>query len=605
MASRPRALPSLLPFLLLTVAVGLGGSGCRNTRPDLGPERTLEAGVPEAFGSESKKGPTVTWDFGDGSPPVTAPGARHAWATAGRYVVRALDGEKELARVALTVVPRPLLRAVPADAQTVLWVPRLRGNVEGLVDFYERLVGAGNARSTLADVPLVPLMLRSLSGGPSEVDPEEGFGFFLLPGFDGVVALLGVTEPRAALAAVGRELRGAGHRVLPQEDGSARVEPVDGGNPMLLFADRGYVYLAVPDSPDAPAPGETVKALAVVGGPPDVDSVRRRVEALTGPGMSENALLEELRGKVRDGSVLLYSSPPLEGTEVDKEDMPVRGFFGALAVQSDQAELDGFLSSSRPLLGGAKGPASRLLERTAEGPVAAAQLSVPPEELARLVFGSPESPRRQRTLERWRKQGLDAEPLLKALRGDVAMLVYFDAAAFFRSFIRDQRPSPKGTVVMEAGLTSVEPVLQLLQKQLQDNGLVFQKETQGNTTRLRTRLLEQPVTLSLQPDRATMEAGEVLTGRQTGDVGRTLRTRFGGDAFGPGHLSLMVDMGRLRADLAGTRSVPGVGTAQLLASQVFVSALLERITPFEYGFLDFAPVDGGGRLQGRVVLRER
>ncbi|RKH23151.1 PKD domain-containing protein [Corallococcus sp. CA041A] len=602
MASRPRAHPSPLPFLLLLAAVGLGASGCRGLRADLGPERTLEAGVPEAFGSTSPKAPSITWDFGDGTPPQTVPGVRHAWATAGRYTVRALDGDKELARVVLTVVPRPVLRAVPEDAQTVLWVPRLRGNVEGLVNFYGRLVGEGNMRQTLADTPLVPLLLRSLGPGPSEVDPEEGFGFFLLPDFDGVVALLGVTDSRAALAAVVRELRSAGHRVLPREDGSARVEPVDGGNAMLLFADRGYVYLAVPDSPDAPEPGETVKALAVAESP-DVELVRRKVEALSGPGISENALLAELRGKVRDGSVFLFSAPPVP--EAEKEDMPVRGFFGALAVQADQAELDGFLASSRPLLGGARGPASQLLGRAAVGPVAAAQLSVPPEELARLVFGSPESPRRQRTLERWRKQGLDAEPLLKALRGDVTMLVYFDAAAFFRSFIQDQRPAPKGTVVMEAGLASVPPVLQLIQKQLQDNGLVFQKEAQGNTTRFRTRLMEQPVSLSLTPERATLEAGEVLNGRELGDVGKTLRTRFGAEAFGPGHLSLMVDMGQLRADLAGVRSVPGVATAKLLMSQLFVTALLEKFTPFEYGFLDFSPVDGGGRLQGRVVLRER
>ncbi|MGE6762574.1 PKD domain-containing protein [Corallococcus interemptor] len=602
MASRPRAPRPPLPLFLLLAVVGLGGTGCRNLKPDLGPERTLEAGVPEAFGSSAPKAPAITWDFGDGTPPQTAPGVRHAFSTAGRYTVRALDKDQELARVVLTVVPRPVLRAVPSDAQTVLYVPRLRGNVEGLVDFYERLVGRGNARRTLADTPLLPLLLRSLGGGPSEVDPEEGFGFFILPDFDGVVALLGVTDPRAALAAVARELRDAGHQVMPREDGSARVEPVDGGNAMLLFADRGYVYLAVPDSPDAPQPGETVKALAVAESP-DVERVRRKVEALSGPGLSENALLEELRGKVRDGSVFLFSAPPVP--EAEKEDMPVRGFFGALAVQADQAELDGFLSSSRPLLGGARGPASQLLGRAAVGPVAAAQLSVPPEELARLVFGSPGSPRRQRTLDRWRSQGLDAEPLLKALRGDVAMLVYFDAAAFFQSFIRDRRPAPKGTVVMEAGLASEQPVLQLIQKQLQDNGLVFQKEAQGNTTRFRTRLLEQPVALTLTPERATLEAGEVLTRRETGDVGATLRTRFGAEAFGPGHLSLMVDMGRLRADLASVRSVPGVGSTELLASQVFVTAFLERFTPFEYGFLDFAPAEGGGRLQGRVVLRER
>ncbi|NMO20965.1 PKD domain-containing protein [Pyxidicoccus fallax] len=598
---RPRA-PLVALLLLLTVAVGPGGSGCRRAaRPDLGQDRTVEAGVPVELGSREEGAAAVTWELGDDTAPQKAARLSHAFSRPGTYTVRALDEGEEVGRVQLTVVPRPVLRAVPATAQTVLWVPQLRGHVEPLVDFYERLIGPENARRTLEEAPLVSLMLRGVTGGSTVVDPEEGFGFFLLPEFDGVVALLGVTEPAAAMEAVSKELRDAGHQVRPQADGSARVMPSEGGSPMLLFEDRGYLYLAVPENPEEPEEGQVARAQLAVT--PDVEVARRAVKALTGPGLSEDALLGELRGKVAEGSVYLYSGARPEPMEQGEEEGPVRGFFASLAARPERLDLDGFLASTRPLLQGGSAPASALLEQAALGPLAAAQLSVPPEELAKLAFGSPGSPRRERTLERWRQQGLDAEPLLKALRGDVGMLVYFDAPAFFRKFIQDKRPEPRGTVVVEAGLTSSEPVLRLLERQLQDTSLRFTTQKLPDGVVYRTRLREQPVELRITSQRATLLAGEVLEGRPRGDVGAALRQRFGGEAFGAGHVSVMVDLGQLRADLSAPESVPGVPQGQLAAAQAFTGALLDQLTPLDSAFLDFSQAEGGARLKGRVSLR--
>jgi hypothetical protein len=597
----PRPCAPRVALLLLTVAVGLGATGCRRAvKPDLGQDRTVEAGVPVELGSREEGAAAVTWETGDGTAPRQAARLSHAFARPGAYTVRALHEGEEVGRVRLTVVPRPVLRAVPAQAQTVLWVPRLRGSVEPLVDFYERLIGPENARRTLEEAPLVSLLLRGLDGGPGVVDPEEGLGFFLLPDFDGVVALLGIQEPAEAMDAVVRELEGVGHRVLPQADGSARVLPEDGGAPMLLFEDRGYLYLVVPDSPDAPEEGEPMQAQLPAS--PDVEVARRAVRGLGGPGISEEALLGELRGKVAEGSVYLYSGARPEPETPGEEAGPVRGFFASLGVQAESLELDGFLAASRPLLRGASAPASALLEQAALGPMAAAQLSVPPEELAKLAFGSPGSPRRERTLERWRQQGLDAEALLKALRGDVAMLVYFDAPAFFRNFIQNKRPEPKGTVVLEAGITSAQAVRGLIDKQLQDTSLRFTTQPLPDGVLYRTRVREQPVELRITPQRATLLAGELLEGRTRGDVGAALRERFGGQAFAAGHVSLMLDLGRLRQDLQAPEAVPGVPQGQLQAAQAFTGALLDQLTPLDSAFLDFSLAEGGARLKGRVSL---
>jgi hypothetical protein len=122
-------------------------------------------------------------------------------------------------------------------------------------------------------------------------------------------------------------------------------------------------------------------------------------------------------------------------------------------------------------------------------------------------------------------------------------------------------------------------------------------------TRFRSRVMDQPLVLTVTADRLSLQAGEALDARPRGNVGAALRERFGSNAFGPNHLSLMVDMGRLRAEMDAPTQVPGVPSGQLSAAKAFGGAFLDQLTPFDHAFLDFSPEEGGARLRGRVVVR--
>jgi hypothetical protein len=596
MRSSLSSAPKVLLSVLCVVALGLAGPGChRAVKPELGADRTVEAGVPQEFGSAQENAAVVTWDFGDGAPSQKASQAFHAFAKAGTYTVRALDGSEEVGRVQLTVVPRPVLRAIPADATVAIYIPRIAEAVPALVRFSEQLLGPDMARRQLEETLLMPLLLESVRGNGSQVvDAEEGIGLFAVPSFDGTVALVGILDGPAAMERVLKEFESAGRPVQRQQDGSARVEFED-EPAVLLFLDRGYLYLAMPEKL-AEKTGEPVKAQAVAT--PDVGAVRRHIAGFTGPGLSESPMLAQLRGRVQEGSVYVFTSfPKREGVE------GIPAFLGSLKVKESQAELDGFMASDKPLLAGKQGPVPALLNRAPLGPVASAMMSVPADELVNWLIGAPGSERRAEALESWTARGFDSEGLLGALRGDVTLLVYFDAPAFYRNFIANKKPEPKGSVLFEAGLTRAEPVVAAVTKAFEGSTWSVEKGPEKGSTRFRGRIAEQPMVLTVGPDRLSLQAGEALEGRPTGDVGRALRERFGTGAFGQSHMSLMVDLGRLRAELEAPKQVPGVPPAQLGAAKAFGGAFLDQVTPFDHAFMDFATEEGGARLRGRVVLR--
>ncbi|WP_224245933.1 PKD domain-containing protein [Hyalangium gracile] len=581
-------------FVLSVVAGGLLAAGChRAVKPELGPDRTVEAGVPVEFGSAQEGAPDVTWDFGDGTPTQKGPRVSHAFARSGAYAVRALDGTTEVGRAQLTVVPRPLLRAIPEDATVAIYMPRLRGSVEPLVDFFERFVGQDMARRQIEEMPLLPLALRSLKGEATPVDPEEGFGLFSVPAFQGAVMLLGVTEGQAALDSLVRELESKGHPVERRPDGSARIE-MAGVEPVTAFLDRGYLYLAMPQKEEAQE-GETVKAAT---SSPDAEVLRKAVAGFTGPGLSESPLLTQLRGKVAEGSLYTFIRfPEKQGAGV------FPGFMSSLRTTEGRVELDGFMPATKPLLDGKQGPLPALLDKAPLGPVAVAMMSIPPSEMASMLLGAPGSPQRTEALESWRQQGVDAEALLGAVRGDVTLLVYFDAPAFYRNFLGNKRPEPRGSVLLEAGLTNSAPVVAALNKAFEKGTWNVERSQEKGATRFRMRVMEQPLVLTVAGDRLSLQAGEALDARPRGNVGASLQERFGSSAFGPSHLSLMVDMGRLRAEMDAPEQVPGIPQAQLSAAKAIGGAFLDQLPPFDHAFLDFSPEEGGARLRGRIMLR--
>ncbi|PTL77520.1 PKD domain-containing protein [Vitiosangium sp. GDMCC 1.1324] len=600
---------------LFLVAVALVGPGCRMVKPEAGGDRTVEAGVPVGFGSEARDAPVVRWDFGDGSPPQQGARVSHAFQRAGSFPVRALAKDKDevLASATVTVVPRPVLRALPADTEVALFFPQLRGNVEPLVAFVSRLLGEAQARQTLEEAPLLSLVLGELRGQPRVVDPEEGMGFFSLPGFEGTVALLGVMDPQAAVDAVVKELESGGATVARREpDGTVHLRR-ENGAPMLLFLDRGYLYLVVPDIVESDGVrevrGQVVKVLAQAGGTEPageaaLEAVRARIAGMSGTGLSELPLLTELRSKVGAGNLHLFARP-----EGDDASSGIHGIWAALKAEERRLDLEGWVASDKSLFEGRSAPGSELLGKAPLGPIASLMVSMPPEELAKLVFGAPGSARRERTQHRLQEEGLDAagvEQLLGALRGDLTLLAYFDAAAFYRNFVKgSRRPEPRGALLFQAGLVRSEPVLEWLTARLKARGQPFEVVKGPDATRLRTRAMEQPVEFTVTADRLMMHGGESLEARPKGDVGAELRERFGAQAFEQGHFSAMVDMGRLRSELDAPQEVPGVPSQQLPVARSLVDTLLDQLPPVELVFADFAPEQGGGRFRARTVLRSR
>ena len=593
--------------LALASLAALVASGChRAVKPDLGPERTVEAGLPVDFGSQAQGAPELSWDFGQGGSLRKGAHVSHAFPRAGTYTVRALDadGKDELGRVRITVVPRPLLRAVPRRAEAAFFVPRLRGNVEPLVDFFERLVGAENAQNELAQAPLVSLVLQSLSGSGEArgvVDPEEGLGFFTLEEFSGGIALVGVTEPDAALDAVEADIREHGGLARRAEDGSVRIAATDGPE-LLAFVDRGYLYVITPERTEAVDDGGVQKALAqdsVARTSADVARVRAIVSAAAPEGLSAHPRLAALQAKVAPGNLYFYAGSPDE-----KTDDAIPGLWSSMRVDAKGLEVDGFAATARPLFGNAQATVGTLLQQAPAGAFAALQLSLPPKEMAALAFGSEGSPRRARHVARLKAAGVDAEALIGALRGDLALLAYFDAPGFLQNLARSGQPQPRGSLLVDAGLLKAAPVLAYLKHQVESSPYRVDTVKEKDTTRFRATVLAQPVEVAVSEQRLSLRAGTPQQGRPNVDVAAALHQRFGGASFGPGHLSLMLDVERLREDLDAVREVKGVSPAQLAGMQTLVGALLEQ-TPFDHAFLDLSPEEGGARLKGRVALRER
>jgi hypothetical protein len=584
--------------------LALAGSGCRRAaRPDMGGERTVESGVELRFGSASEQAPVATWEFGDGQQ-ATGRQVTHAWARAGTYTVRALVEGEEQGRTQVQVVPRPVLRAMPPQADIAVFIPELRGNVQVLVDFYEQLLGSERAMGLLESTPLAWLVLQSVEEGQGIADPEEGGGFFTLPDFEGTVGVLGVTEGPAAVEALVKEVEGRGVTARREEDGTVYLEQ-PAGPPWALFVDRGYLYLVVPDSEEARgdeeqgAP-ESLEARGAQG----LARVLAQVREQGGAGLSEDPLLLELREKVGPGAVHVFA----RGEEAPAED--VRGLWGTLQVAEGRAELEGFIATRLQEQQGQQAPSPVLLERAPAGPVVALGVSLPPQVLTALTFGAPGSERRTRMLQRMQELGVEGEQaaaLLESLRGDMGLLAWFDAGAFFRNLVQGrQRPEPRGSLLVEAGLTRAEPMATWLVRWLESTGeRVEQVREKDGTTRLRLRLLEQPALISVSADRASLRAGEPLERRPVEDVGRALRERFGQGAFGPGHISLVLDVGRVRAELEAPERVPGVSPAQLEVMRSLAFTLLEQLPPVELLFFDYASEQGGGRFRSRLELRPR
>ncbi|MHB8875801.1 MAG: PKD domain-containing protein [Myxococcaceae bacterium] len=585
--------------LAAALALVLALTACpRGVRPGLGEDRTVTTGVSVRVGSEDPEAPELTFDFGDGSPKVTGRMAAHPYARAGSYTLRALRGEGVLAMVKLTVVPRPLLAAVPPEASSVVFLPLVAGHLEASIDFLEKLLGADAVQNFLDESVLPALAMEMPSSESPVIDPQEGLGLFTLPQFEGAIALLGVIDGDKAQEALVKQLERRGGYARQEADQTVRVR-LPGGRELAVFVDRGYLYVALPEGsrPEPLDPDDP----SLRGLPPllNLEPALTAVRKAADEGLSGQAAIAGARARLPPGNVYLFLASPPAPTQ------KLGGLFASLVIGDRAVELDGIIQADGPMYSALAVPRSRLLEAAPQGAIAAVSATVPPAELAGMLIGGPETPRRKAAAERARHSGVDLEALLKALGGDLTALVYFDSDAFLTNLAQgSEKPEPRGALLVEVGLTRTAPIEEMLQEQLSSMGLRYDRVEEKGLTRYLSRWRGQPVELQLTPGRALLSAGGDTRGRKQENLAAALGARFGG-AFGPGHLSAMVDLGQLRKELAEPRTIPGIDPRRLVMVQGFASAFLSQLTPIDHAFLDLSPDAAGGRLKGRLTLKEK
>lgn len=563
-----------LPF---AVSLLLVFTGClRSTRIEKR-DAPVDTGVPLTFGDPN--GPVLQWELSDGSPAVSGAAIEKAFQRAGHFTVKGREGDRLAWQVEVDVIPRPVTRAVPLDAEWLVFAPTVKGDLNAVLDFFEKVLGPGNLQSLLDGQVLPALAVDALAAGGSKiVDPLEGIGLFTLPGFGGSVALLGVVDEAAALGELEQRAEGADIG-LP---GARGFELRDGAR-VLAFADRGYLYVAFPKLDD------------------DVRSVVTRVRSGDARGFEKSPGFSAPPGAKAAGQggrlVAL-------GTSHDKKRMPIDALWATFTVGPLEGRLEGFLSSKDPVWQTQGGQPSDLFQKAWDGPVAALQLKVPPGLIESVLkTGSPE---RELSRQRLMRSGIDIDRMGRALTGDVGGIIWFDAEAFIRNLIEGtERPEPKGAALVEVQLSESAP-WELALGQMLEVLLPMKPREQKRSdgTRWSTRVAGQDAVFSIENKAMRAEIGTGHQGRTLVDLGRSLSQRFDG-AFGKGHASLLIDLARLREELETPRMISGLDAMRVVTVQGFASAFLEQLTPVEHVVLDLAPAPGGAKLSGRIVVREK
>lgn len=538
----------------------------------------LDAQVPASFSAPDAR--ELRWDFGDGTDALVGPQVVHRYERSGRYKLKAFDGGQLAFEQQLEVVPRSIERALPASTVMALYMPALSGRLDRLVDFLDRLSGTEKAQRQLELAVLPALAMELQASEQSALDPAEGMGVFVLPGPEALIATLGVADEQKALAAAVRHLEHLGATAL-EHDGSTRRFGGPQGT-ASLFVDRGYLYLILL------GPGEDGLAL-----------LERQIRASANEGLSAN-----LAGFVgpEEGDLLQYMN--LE--KVPTDERPTQWLRSAMRFEEAAAELQGWLQLSGFGQMPAQRPPLETLKDAGKGPVAALSLLLPVEPIARQLLGAEGSDRRQQAAKDSAKAGVELEELIASLTGDLAAVAHFDAPAFFFNLIEgNTQPEPRGTVLVEAGLSRSEPWIKLVDSLAQDWPLLVKRRQEKQTVHYTGQLAGNKAELSIAPGGLRLSVGALSTKRETIDLPAALDRRFGGGAFGPGHSSLLIDLGQLRKELQLPRQLPGVDPRRLVHLQAFSSAFLSQLTSIDHLLIDLQPEATGAKFRARMVLEDR
>ncbi|MDP2274508.1 MAG: hypothetical protein Q8K32_27425 [Archangium sp.] len=537
-------------------------------------ETPVEAGLEVPFVAEAPR----RWDFGDATPPVTAAQTTHAFAKAGRYVVRGFEGESLREELTIIVSPRAAFHLVPPDARFAV-IARGLEDLAPAIDFGERMAGPESTQAWLDGSPLLGWAFEQASAGTSGwVDPREGLATFAWADTEDTrLSVVGIIDAPNALKSLTAWLLDRGWSPIAPVLGLWRFEQED--RALDVFVDRGALYAV-----DTPVAGR-------------LPSAQSRIAAASSQGLETDGAVATALDRLPSGGLVIFSRAP--------EALSWRFATAAVRISGDEARLEGRLHGAAPLWTVPTQPSGvRFLSHAPEGPVLVASASVPPAELAALALGTPGTPRRKQLELELLAQGTDVDRVSSAFAGLFELCVYADVPGFIRSTLQGNgRPSPQGTILFEAPVTTAEPIEAFVDALARRWDLSLNKNREKQLRLWRGPLVGRPLEVALTEDSLFAKAGSVIDEREPVDLSSTLGSRFDG-AFGPRHVSVLLDVGQLRRELLQPRLMTDIDPRRALPAQALAVTLLDRLSQLDVAMVDLAPAPDGAVVQALLKLRK-
>lgn len=479
--------------------------------------------------------------------------------------------------VALTVTAAPAIEdAIPASARSALFIHEVRSELEPAVDALERILDPFEAQSFIETAPLPAIALEMLESGENQgLDLSGGLALFRPDGFSVAIGVAPVTNGQAALAAVEASFARNGiHAAEKLANGMQRYRLADGLD-VLAYVKGAFIYLVMPDTDAKLSSDDILRAASV---------------ALLSkePALSKSAVYERLRARVARKGVQLFAAAPLG------RDSAVDAALLAATFDEKGTYVDGFVATSSEVLHATSGSPPALLAHAPAGPSFILSAKVLSNELSKWVGGDELS-----IGDRMSALGLAPSMLAAALTGDGQVAFYADPELLVLDALSEKfSMGPLGTVLLEAKVADPKLAEGIGGAWLKARGAAFKRTSDKDGVRLRALINDQPVELRVRKTDLKLEAGPRLRGRKSVDVVAPHKALLPPGAFGPGHVSAVLDLAQVRRDLELNS---GSGDEEWDAYSRLFARMLEQLTSVERVAVDLGPEVGGARISGTLL----
>ncbi len=454
-----------------------------------------------------------------------------------------------LAVVGLTGTARASIEgAIPAGATDALFVARIDRDLPLALDAFERAFGSEEASLWVEDAPFPALALQILVGVRKEVigiDPEGGLGLYRTPTFYGAVGVVAVIDANKAEESLADWFAQLGAEPGRDRTGAVVVRLPDGGE-LRSIARGGHLYLTIPETEAPFSFGDDVRHHLRPSDDP--------ADALPEEGQSllTDPLYRELREGTKAGNTYLFLRRPFE------EDLDLDGLLLSFEIGQDAVKVDGRIAApghgwARP----APKAAPARLDRIGDGAALIASSRIAPAGLASLIAGPPASERRRRFTELLTELQLPAEATLAALSGDLAVAFHVNPAALDFG----APDAPAGWFDLEFGLSGAHGLAAKLGAMRIGDVRVWSRAAATGALERRVTLDGDPLKLRVDRERLRAHYGIPENPRARPGLVSRLQREFGPNAFGEGHLTVLIDLRTLPsgpspfADLLGMERI--------------------------------------------------